>query len=420
MITGLVHNFPCENQLLDIQFDHKCDKCGKLNCHHVKLYSGFQDVFNLDRKIHFLNDFFCAMLLNDKLFIMAADLVWLFKLFNLSELHDLFHAGVIEIINTSIAHAGISEDKKKLRTGFRTISGNYLDTIERKLSEISPTGKLNQPGQNILYNIEVNHKSIDDRNIMSELAEETNHDLQLKNVRKGLGIITKELSKIRRIDIIKILGLFYNNRALNIASQINVDNIILDSYSKQFIEAKLRPSEMNHFLARTTSVSIFSNLNDLKGIPNLGKLFVSKIISLKDILNLRSNIEGQLFRVWFKSKEYNENEVKRILMNNKDESLLVKYTNKVRWLIPPLVGVVGGPPSGIVAAYANSKFVTKFLNGWHPNLYLDNVLRKKIEERNTSHQKEVKAKLIERRKPKVQRNDPCLCGSGNKFKNCCG
>lgn len=35
----------------------------------------------------------------------------------------------------------------------------------------------------------------------------------------------------------------------------------------------------------------------------------------------------------------------------------------------------------------------------------------------TSGQKQV---TVKRSTPKVGRNDPCPCGSGKKYKNCCG
>jgi SEC-C motif-containing protein len=34
--------------------------------------------------------------------------------------------------------------------------------------------------------------------------------------------------------------------------------------------------------------------------------------------------------------------------------------------------------------------------------------------------KEVKAKPVVRAEPKIGRNDPCSCGSGRKYKKCCG
>jgi preprotein translocase subunit SecA len=39
----------------------------------------------------------------------------------------------------------------------------------------------------------------------------------------------------------------------------------------------------------------------------------------------------------------------------------------------------------------------------------------KVPERTRSKQETVR-----REGPKVQRNDPCPCGSGKKYKNCCG
>ena len=37
-----------------------------------------------------------------------------------------------------------------------------------------------------------------------------------------------------------------------------------------------------------------------------------------------------------------------------------------------------------------------------------------------SPDKQVNKKLIVNKEPSIGRNDPCICGSGKKYKNCCG
>lgn len=43
-----------------------------------------------------------------------------------------------------------------------------------------------------------------------------------------------------------------------------------------------------------------------------------------------------------------------------------------------------------------------------------------LEENKELREQNKKAIPYKREKPKIQRNDPCLCGSGKKYKKCCG
>lgn len=420
MIKGFIHNFPCQNNQLQLQVNSKCNQCGKQNCKHYKIHLGFQGNLDNNRKLNLINQIFNAILLNDKLVLLADDSFWLFQLFNLQQLRKLFEANVFQIINDKISHFIIREGKRKSAVGHVRMQSNYIDVIEAKLAVMSPGKSITQSGKNILYNIEANQLRINENEIRDQIEKETNHDLQIVKLRKKLKIHSKDLDDIRKADILKILNLFYNNRALNVASALKADNIILDPSSKTIIESKLRPSTFKSFFQKTDSINIFEEINSKKELPNLGELFINEIIDIDDIIQIRDNIEGQLFRAWFHSNEYDRAHFEKTLLNNKEQSKIVKYTNKVRWVIPPIVGVVGGIPSGIVAAYANSKFVSKFLNGWHPNLFLDNVLRSSIDEKHSNYIKSNETALKLKRNQKIGRNDPCPCRSGNKYKKCCG
>jgi hypothetical protein len=372
------------------------------------------------RKTHILNEFFVSLLLNDRIVMLADDSFWLYSFFSLGEMRRLFEEELIEIVNTELSHAVIKVSKKNAVLGVSELSGGYVETMEQNLAKISPTKKLNQPGQNILYSIEKNQIIIDKDELKESIIKETDLDLQLKKLRATIRVHSQGIKDIRKADVLKVLNLFHNNRALCVGSILESDNIVLDSNSKSIIHSKLRPSSFRQFFNRSSSVDILQDLLRDKGLPNLGELFLSKIISLDDILELRNDIEGQLFRQWFYSEDYNKENLLKKILNGKDESATVRITNKIRWVIPPIVGILGGAPTGIVAAYANSKFLTKFLNGWHPNLFLDDVLRKSIENKNKQYIKNEGLSLMKKRKQKTGRNEKCPCGSGKKFKYCHG
>jgi len=86
--------------------------------------------------------------------------------------------------------------------------------------------------------------------------------------------------------------------------------------------------------------------------------------------------------------------------------------------VPVVAGIIE-PITGIASSYSNSFIADKFLKGYHPNLFLDNVLRKNIIAKQKSHKTKLTTQVIRKRKTKIGRNDPCICGSGKKYKRCC-
>jgi len=219
---------------------------------------------------------------------------------------------------------------------------------EERLALKSPTGSLNEPCNTILYNIENNKIDISLNELKDEIFNEVDFNLNNEKFRHKFGIHSRGLNDIRFADYMQVLRLFHNNKALALASRLEVDNIVLESSSKDLIYSKLRPTVFRKYFRRTQSVSIFEEVLTAKGIPNLGELFNKKIINIDDILRLRNNIDGQLFRHWFYNQGYNKELLLETLLNGREQSVFASQVNKVRWLIPPAVGLVGGSPGHII------------------------------------------------------------------------
>lgn len=156
-----------------------------------------------------------------------------------------------------------------------------------------------------------------------------------------------------------------------------------------------------------------------KGFPDLGELFVDKIVNLDDLLQIRNNFNGKLFRYWAKMTNYEEGVMRQEIMNSVNNVLGSKCMQPIRMLACNLIGIGGFLP-GITASAFDSYVLDKVFKGWHPNFFLDNELKKMIDrsvdEDNKKNQDSFRKEMFKG----VGRNEPCPCGSGKKFKKCHG
>ena len=128
---------------------------------------------------------------------------------------------------------------------------------------------------------------------------------------------------------------------------------------------------------------------------------------------------------------YNENEDK-----NKLQKLWADYFEVEKGIYKQLLADPDTVVSGTVAELAEKygtdiMTMTGFLDGINDSLVKPNPIEKMTEKTKVSLEfdKEKQAELYKEQKqsqtvrhegPKIGRNDPCPCGSGKKYKKCCG
>lgn len=135
------------------------------------------------------------------------------------------------------------------------------------------------------------------------------------------------------------------------------------------------------------------------------------------MLLFRDNIHGEKFRHWYLTTHYDSEKVHEVLLSkNIPQSILTKW---LRFIIPNAIGIANAPV-GIVAGAIDSFIIDKIVGGWHPNIFLDDILKSEIDSRLKLHAEKTRRDSIKSRFPNVGRNDPCPCSSGKKFKRCCG
>jgi hypothetical protein len=191
----------------------------------------------------------------------------------------------------------------------------------------------------------------------------------------------------------------------------------MDGAIKPILGAKISPT-LNMAPSVNLFDSLFKEVFQKKGIPDLADLYIEKIITVDDYIEILASFSSRKFRQWIMDKDYNPTalEADIIRLNTKISNKVVKF---IRWTIPNAVGLIF-PAAGIPSSLADSFIIEKLMKEWHPNFFLDNLLKQQIDKKVELHEREERIVSIKARFPKIERNDPCPCGSKKKFKKCCG
>lgn len=206
------------------------------------------------------------------------------------------------------------------------------------------------------------------------------------------------------------------NKSAVLASVLGIENVKMDAEICNLMMKKTASAFSKPLYSGTDALV---HLEQQKGFPDLGELFVDKIVNLDDLLQIRNNFNGKLFRYWTKMTNYEEGVMRQEIMNSVNNVLGSKCLQPIRMLACNLIGIGGFLP-GITASAFDSYVLDKVFKGWHPNFFLDNELKKMIDrsvdEDNKKNQDSFRKEMFKG----VGRNEPCPCGSGKKFKKCHG
>lgn len=248
------------------------------------------------------------------------------------------------------------------------------------------------------------------------ISQELKYDLRNNNLVQEFGLKSEDIQYILPQDIYKILRLAHLNRGLINAHQINATSIAIDASAQSTLAAKLSPT-LGQNVSRKP-IDVFQKILQMKGIIDLGNLYSRKIIDIDDLINLRNDFNGKLFRYWFASREYSEEETLRELLNRSLPNSRTAITKYVRWIYPNIVGLFE-PVSGFAASYVDSFIIDKILQGWHPSIFLDERLKISLDKRIKNFERQQLAKRVRRGFGSLKPTDPCPCQSGKKYKACC-
>ena len=377
--------------------------------------------------LNIARDLIVGLLTYDEVFILGNNVIDLIQVWGTDYLKELLRRHCIRVIPDVDLNPVIRKEKggkwehgffgyvngcENLDSGSTTHFGGPFGHVE---SWLFKNGVNSAERNAFIYLLEENSVPLNSKTIASQIIHETKRDLV------SLDFLTdREFYRIingrAEYNMLSNLRLHHLNMLSVIAAELRMDGMRVDGAINKLM-LKKSTSVLSHPIP--DGVEALSCIHQQKGFPDLGQLFVDKVIGLDEIIKLRDSFQGKMFRFWAKHDEYEENQMRQDVMNSVHSILGSRMGTALRMIACNLVGVTGFIP-GLVASATDSYVVNKILNGWHPNLFLDDKLKRMLDDRIEENKKAREIEEREARFKGVGRNDLCPCGSGLKYKRCHG
>lgn len=408
-----IDNFGKKQQTLGLRSDSGERHTMVVGIHHANTNQEYE-------KNAIIKEVLNGLLLHDILVIRTENIVSIISAFGLKDTLELVKTNRFELIDdlgntpalskkndfslTYLQHG--TKNGGKAKNSFEFIESRFkkLDQDERDLLSL------------ILLNLEKSNIIVDTKFLNNKIDSEINYDLQNLS-KKYQNFTTESKDKITELDVYNVLRLSELNKSLIYSSHFQIDNISIDGAIKDLVSEKLSPM-YNEKITQDLSNDFFKNIFHKKNIPSLVDLYLKKIITIHDYIDIISTLGSKKFRHWIMEKDYSSQELEKDILSS-NPKISNKYIEYIRWGIPNTIGLVL-PAVGIASSFTDSFLIDKLMKGWHPNLFLDEVLKQRTDKFIENHKKRERIESIKQKFPNIGRNDLCPCGSKVKFKKCCG
>lgn len=375
------------------------------------------------------NDLIIAILTYDHIYIEGSHIWDVLQVFGSVYIEELLRADVLHFIpDNTLNPVMMRKSDKVWRPDFFPYSSSVandkgdvvFEPLQAEWSEIEKTFYHKKIGgkeaQALLYLIDEKKKAIDQEKVIELTLKETQNDLKNEQFVTDNSILRKNKCGFTEFHKLNILRLHELNTVAVTAGLLGVDALKTDGEISELMNRKCISVFRDKFKDGVTSIQ---SILHKKGFPDLGELFYNHVIDLDDILKLRNSLQGNLYRFWAMKDAYDEAEMQKDIMNSVHTVLGSKISGAIRFGACCAIGMFS-PTSGIAASAVDSFILNRILQGWHPNFFLDDKVKDRIDECIKEKEKEAQEALLRERFKGVGRNDPCPCGSGKKFKQCHG
>lgn len=375
------------------------------------------------------NDLITAILAYDKVYIEGNHIWDALQVFGSIYIEELLRADILHFIPDNLINPVMMRESDKIwKPSFFPYSSavanekgeTVFKPVQDEWSEIEITfyhkkiaGK---EAQALLYLIDEKKEVIEQEKIKQLTLKETLHDLKNEPFVTANEILRKNKWGQTEYHQLNILRLHELNTVVVTAGLLGANALKTDGEISVLMGKKCASVFADKLKDGVTAIQ---SILHKKGFLDLGELFYNQVIDLEDILKLRNNLQGKLFRYWAMNDEYDEAQMQMDIMNSVHTVLGSKLSGAIRFVACSALGLVSSIP-GIAASAIDSFILNKILNGWHPNFFLDDKVKERIDKCIQEKEDDAKKALLLERFKGVGRNEPCPCGSGKKFKQCHG
>lgn len=417
----LLANYPKINQQASFQQVDGSDA--------IDIFTGYD--IEVDPKkvtMQILSDLAIAILTYDQVYLLGSNIYDVAQVWTSDCIIALLREGIIKVIPDRELNPVLKKGADgNWEHGFFGYSNGFVDCTTNQSHDFNhPFGNIENtlfqkkfPQQDIntlLYLIQDNASSIDSQRIVSLVENETSRDMLRAEFLTDQEFFRFNNGRLE-YNMISKLRLHHLNTLMCISAEKGLDGLKTDGAIRSIMDKKI--SSIIKPEAALDGVDAIRCITQQKGFPDIGPLLRYGILDLEDLLRLRGTFNGKMFRYWAKMDNYEEEQMRRDIVNSVHNVLGTKVSQAIRTLSCSLIGLLG-PFPGVVSSAFDSFVMEKVAKGWHPNFFLDDNMKAMIDKKVSAENERMKQMELESRFKGVGRNDPCPCGSGKKFKNCHG
>lgn len=325
--------------------------------------------------------FFQSILIHDQIYIHQSNIPDLISITGLLSFKRLLEEKIIKIIDDQNIPILIKEEKFILSSVEK--QDRFIEEFEKKLKSLNipsiEKSKIIQYTDNSIVKI--------NESIFPILKTEIDKDLTYL-IFKENGLTSGNSSEINQEDAYKILRIANIANGLITQNKLGIKSIYQDGFSKFYLDKKI-----NFFSSAPSkeSISNFQKIPQVKSIPDIYHLYKNSVLDINTIIEIRNNFNGKIFRKWYESIDYDSEETISQLVQNNRRGL---KSSLARFIYPQAIGFIN-PIAGLLASSIDSFLVEKILSGWNPRMFLDDIYKRKIDEKIETNEKEKRRYLHE-------------------------
>lgn len=379
----------------------------------VLIYMGYdqktQSKILLDNAVSKL---FTSIIVHDEIYLNHGEFSDVVDVVGVDDALVLLQSDIVRVVDVRNYPCVLTEggaSKKKLAfLGVGEKAVEYISkSVKRKFS-LSSTKSISQ----IELLVGDCLKKVDSEKWGDKIKSELNFDLANQKFRAELGVSTENSDDLSPHDVSKVMRVSSILSSLILQDELKVDAVALDSYSMPYLNKKFATYGPKVNL----TIEPFERIMRMKGVPAIYELYKNKILSMRDIISLRETYSGKVFRRWYESTDYDEEEALRVILNRQPESVKSKFSR----LVYPTVAGIFSPVAGTLASVVDSFIISRLVEGWNPSLFLDDVLKQSIDLKVSQSELARSREEFRNKFGNIGRNEYCPCGSNKKFKKCHG
>jgi hypothetical protein len=379
---------------------------------------GYRPFSDAERS-HYLSRILSSLLTHDQLYVRTQSLEEFTELVGIPATLYLLQRNILQVIDDGgTMSAFLPNGDDNLLMNFSSSTTLKFDQILKRLEQRYIGHMEHRLLKMLMYQADAAKTEVDGAWLVHLAGEEDMADMQNQRIIEFLDFTQPYTNIIvQPDDMVPLLRLNQANKSLIYQNELKIDTLSTESDIQQLVRHKYGPylGTQKHDPLLT-----FKEVLHKKQIPDFTALYQRGLLTMKSIIEMRESFEGRKFREWLASEDYRPENLYKVLLSSPQKTNPLSIKSLLRWTVPTIIGIASTWP-GVIASALDNFVIGRLMKDWHPNLFLDDTLGARIirlqTEQRAFRAEENQLNYFGR---KIGRNEPCPCGTGKKYKNCCG